>query len=92
MASPAVTNLTPSSVASNSKPAKSNGNATNAGADESDLLFVLKILALYGGSESRRRIIATARTHPGGYLWSVIFDELLAHDFFMNRDLSEIEQ
>jgi hypothetical protein len=43
-------------------------------ADEDDLLFVLKILAIYGTRDGADRIVTAARqpVKPDGYLWSAI--------------------
>ena len=46
------------------------------GSDADDLLFVLKILAIYGGPEALRRVADGARRIPDGHLWSVIFQAL----------------
>jgi hypothetical protein len=58
-------------------------------ADEStadDLLYILKILALYGSEEGLERIVQAARKpfRPEAYMWSVIFDVLAEAD--PNRD------
>jgi hypothetical protein len=47
-----------------------------------DLLFALKIFAMYRGQEAIERIIDAARIplDPEGYLWSVILPALVRHD------------
>jgi hypothetical protein len=43
-----------------------------------DLLFALKIFAIYGGQEQHDRIIAAVRDglDPEGFMWSMVFGEL----------------
>lgn len=45
------------------------------GFDSSDLLFLLKIFAMYQDEAGTERVIDAARRFPAGYLWSVIFGQ-----------------
>jgi hypothetical protein len=58
------------------------GHLNDPRVDESDVLFVLKIFALYGYGEGISRIPVVARLprYHDGYLWSVIFKILARHN------------
>lgn len=50
--------------------------AENPGSDESDVLFLLKILAIYGTPDGADTVAAAVRRNilPDGFLWSVVFN------------------
>lgn len=47
--------------------------------DASDRLFVLRIMAVYGGPDLARRIADGVRRFPDEYGWSTVFDPLADH-------------
>ncbi|MCE5327402.1 MAG: hypothetical protein LLG01_13425 [Planctomycetaceae bacterium] len=51
------------------------GHCGHPDANKSDLLFMLKIFAMYGYIEGVKRIVAASRSedYAGEYLWSIIF-------------------
>lgn len=58
------------------------GHVNQPDVDESDILFVLKVFALYGFDEgiSRIPVVARAPNYSDGYLWSVVLEVLTRHE------------